>query len=180
MTDCTLKAVGEVDIYVYDRTNKLKQHVHTHNRVVDTGCQMIASLLAGPTSDGNYIDRPVACALGSNITNVIANDTALHQEVIRKRFDSVERTGSTVHFTTTFLPGEPASTSPDTYQYTKFCEVGIFNSDVANSGTMLNRAVFSVVQKGEDDTLKIVWSVSIVGLDSKFDTAPLTTGSGTA
>lgn len=182
MNECTLNAVGQVQIYIYDKNNNLKQYVRTHNRIVDTGCEMIASLIAGPTSDSNFIDRPVAMALGGDITNVIANDVGLHDEIIRKRFDKVERVGPTVHFTATFLPGEPyyESTSAYDYHYTKFCEVGIFNSDTAKSGTMLNRAVFSVLQKGDDDTVKIVWSVTIVGLASKFDTAPLTTGSGVA
>lgn len=178
MSNCTLNAVGQVQIYIYDKNNNLKQYVKTHNRVVDTGCEMIASLIAGPTSDSNFIDRPVAMALGGNITNVISNDTSLHDEIIRKRFDKVERVGPTVHFTTTFLPGEPQYRDDGEYHFTKFCEVGIFNSDADKSGTMLNRAVFAVLQKGDDDTVKIIWSVTIVGLDSKFDRAPLTTGSG--
>ena len=182
MNECTLNALGGVQIYIYDKNNNLKQYVKTHNRVVDTGCEMIAPLIAGPTADSNFIDTPVAMALGGNITNVISNDTKLHEELIRKRFDKVERVGPTVHFTTTFLPGEPhhENTNENEYHYTKFCEVGIFNSDIAKSGTMLNRAVFAVLQKGDDDTVKIIWSVTIVGLDSKFDRAPLTTGSGVA
>ena len=56
MSDCALNAVGGVQIYIYDKNNNLKQYVKTHNRVVDTGCEMIASLIAGPTADSNFID----------------------------------------------------------------------------------------------------------------------------
>jgi len=39
-------------------------------------------------------------------------------------------------------------------------EAGIFNSSVADAGTMLAASTFSVMNKGSSDTLTIVWTVS--------------------
>jgi len=38
-------------------------------------------------------------------------------------------------------------------------EAGVFNA--ASSGTMLCRTIFSVVNKGSDDTLKITWTITV-------------------
>ena len=39
-------------------------------------------------------------------------------------------------------------------------EAGIFNSSVADAGTMLAASTFSVVNKGASDTLSIKWTVT--------------------
>ncbi len=155
---------GTVDIQLFDRNNNLKQHIETHNRIVDTGLQMIASLIAGPDNDENYITLPTYMAIGSESTAVLSSQTKLINELYRVEFDSVVRTNNAVEFTATFGPAQP------NLGRVRVEEVGLFNAE--SEGVMLNRCVFATVNKASDDTLIIRWTVTIHSLQSPYDTIP--------
>jgi len=113
MHDTNLTLLGEFEITVLDKDNHVKQVVREHNRVVNSGLELIASLLVGPEYElentdetGNfYIPRPIYCAIGSSMVvnkeydeenpteggkGVEPDDTKLSNELIRKPFDKVK------------------------------------------------------------------------------------------
>ena len=165
MDQVSFKMQGIVDVTILDKNNNVKQHFVTHNRVVDTGLNMIASLIAGANKEGtNYISNPTHMAFGTGSKQVVAGDTKLQKEVFRKAFTSVKRTKNVVEFQCTMEPGEaPSNVVPLT-------EVGLFNA--ASSGTLFARCIFLPVNVTLEDEVRIVWSISPVALQSKYDTLP--------
>ena len=152
---------GKFDITVLDKDGNIKQHVTNHNRIVDDGLELIASLIAGQENDPQFISRPTYCAIGADNKEVASTDKALGNEVYRKAFDKVVRTNNNVEFTTTFLPAEPD------LNRCRIQEVALFNSNVG--GKMFNRCVFSQINKYVDDTLVIRYTVTLNSQDSVFD-----------
>lgn len=153
---------GEIDFHLYDSTGKLKEHRHVCNRVVMTGCELIASALVN-----NKTTLPSHIAIGKGGPDgTVApelSDIALQGEVIRKPFDEgfpkiLENSKNSIVFTSTFGPNEPTDVN------TPITEVAIFNAD--SEGVMLNRSTFAVVNKNKDDTLRIDWTVTIVSSSS--------------
>ena len=156
---------GNVDITVLDSNGDVKQHLETHNRIVDTGLFMIASLIGGNDHTGEeVIQGPVAMAIGSEDTEVLASNTELVNEVFRKGFDSKIRANNNIEFTTTFLPNEPP------VKRVRLAECGIFNNIEPEQGVMLNRCCYSTISKYQDDTLIIRWTITMVSKESEFDT----------
>ncbi len=156
---------GNVDITVLDSNGDVKQHIETHNRIVDTGLFMIASLIGGNDHTGEeVIQGPVAMAIGSEDTEVLASNTELVNEVFRKGFDSKIRANNNIEFTTTFLPNEPP------VKRVRLAECGIFNNIEPEQGVMLNRCCYSTISKYQDDTLIIRWTITMVSKESEFDT----------
>lgn len=166
MDQVSFKMQGIVDVTVLDKNNNVKQHFVTHNRVVDTGLNMIASLIAGKDKEGsNYISGPTHMAFGTGSNQVVAGDTKLQKEVFRKAFTSVKRTKNTVEFQCTIDVGEaPQNVTPIT-------EVGIFNGSTS-SAVMMNRCCFAVVNITPEDVMLVKWSVTILPLKSRYDKVP--------
>lgn len=156
--------VGNVDMTVLDKDGNVKEHIETHNRIVDTGLYMIASLIGGNDHTGEEVIGGVnAMAIGSENTEVLASNTKLVNEVFRKGFDSKIRANNNIEFTTTFLPNEPP------VKRVRVCEVGMFNNTEPEQGVMLNRAVFATVNKSMDDTLIIRWTITVDSIPSPYD-----------
>ena len=152
---------GKFDITVIDKYGNIKQHITNHNRVVDGGLELIASLIAGEDNDPQYISRPTYCAIGADNKSVESTDTALGNELYRKAFDTVVRTNNNVEFTTTFLPAEPD------LQRCRVQEVALFNAN--DDGVMFNRCIFSQINKYVDDTLVIKYTLTINASESPYD-----------
>ncbi len=110
------------------------------NIIVDAGFDFIADAIGLSTG------RPAAMshiAVGTGITAAAATDTALEAEIARKAATYAHTAGTKVFtFETTFDPGEATGA---------ITEAGVFNA--AAGGTMLDRVVFAVINKGADDTL---------------------------
>lgn len=86
-----------------------------------------------------------AVALGTGTANPVSANTALGAEAARAAATYAHTTGTQVMtFTATFGPGVATAA---------ITEAGVFNSTAANSGTMLDRVTFSVINKGANDTL---------------------------
>lgn len=152
---------GTFEIVVLDKDNNVKQKITHHNRIVDSGLELIASLIAGEDNDPQFISRPTHCAIGSDNKQVASSDKALGNEVYRKQFDKVVRTNNNVEFTTTFLPSEP------NLQRCRIQEIALFNSD--SEGTMFNRCVFSQINKYIDDTLIVRYTITLNSVESPYD-----------
>lgn len=157
-----LRCEGTVELTITDKNGVVKDRRVVHNRIVDFGLEMIASLITGQPNDPDFISGPTYCAIGSENTAVSPSDVRLHGHLIRKRFDTVERKDNNVTFTTTFLPAEP------NYKNVRVGEVGLYNADV--NGVMMNRAVFATMHKYIDDTLTIRWTITINAQPSDYDT----------
>ena len=110
------------------------------NLIVDVGFSFIAQsigLASGRPNVMSYI------AVGTGTTAAATGNTALVTEVLRKAATFSHTTGTKVfQFEATFNAGEATGA---------ITEAGVLNA--ATAGTMLDRVVFAVINKGADDTL---------------------------
>ena len=110
------------------------------NLIVDAGFSFIAQ------SIGLASGRPAVMshiAVGTGTTAAAAGNTALVTEVLRKAATFSHTAGTKVfQFEATFNAGEATGA---------ITEAGVLNA--ASAGTMLDRVVFAVINKGADDTL---------------------------
>lgn len=143
----TVKVTGELNIVLRDQYGNVKQEVHVPNLVVDTGKAFIAARMAGTPSIMQHM------AAGVTATAPASNNTGLLSENGRAVFDQVATvTNNVIAYKATFIAGTATGA---------LTEAGIFNSGTANSGTMLCRTVFPVINKGAADSLTINWNVTI-------------------
>jgi len=120
-----------------------------NNLVVTAGKQLVAANLQGGTVNPiNYM------ALGTGTTDSQADptDTALETEIDRNALTTAGGTvnGAVVTYEATWVPGDGTGA---------ITEAGLFTTET--DGTMLARTIFPVVNKGADDTITVVWDVTI-------------------
>jgi len=114
------------------------------NIIVTTGKGLVATLVAGSGTAFSHM------AIGTDNTTEVITDSALTSEVGRVTLTSKAVTANVIDYIGDF----PAGTGTGT-----IVEAGILNA--SSSGTMLNRATFSSVNKTASDALKITWSVTM-------------------
>lgn len=143
----TMKATGKVNVALYDKNGNLKQTQTIKNLVVDDGLDYIASRMKDATETAmSHME------VGTGTTSPAAGDTALETAISGSR---VTLTSTTVTSNAIEYVGDfPAGTGTGAVT-----EAGVFND--SSAGTLLCRTVFSVVNKGADDTLKITWTVTV-------------------
>ena len=141
-----IKMTGKLNLLLVDSNGSVKLDKTYPNLVVLTGKQYVAQRM---TSNTTAIMSSIA--VGSDDTTPVSGDTALLAEISRVSLTSANVVSNTVTYITTFMPG----TGTGALQ-----EAGIFNSTSANSGTMLCRTTFPVVNKESGDTFTITWNVS--------------------
>ena len=125
---CLRRANGEVIVRRKD------------NLIVDVGFDFIADAIGLSTGRPGILSQ---IAVGTGTVAAAAGDTALGAELARKAATYDHTAGTKVFtFETTFDPGEATGA---------ITEAGVFNA--ATAGTMLDRVVFAVINKGVDDTL---------------------------
>jgi hypothetical protein len=100
------------------------------NLVVQSGLNFLAALLIAEQTNS----VPIHLALGTGTTAPAAGDTKLVAEGLRKQIAAKTRQANLVRLRTFFLANEANGT---------WTEAGIFlaGTDLANSGTLLNRIV---------------------------------------
>lgn len=133
-------------IQVFGPDGELKQEVTTHNLVVTAGINHIADQL--DSSPGTAMSH---MEIGSGSTAPAAGDTALQTPIDRNALTSRTSAANVVTYVGDWAAGDGTSADIE--------EAGIFNN--AAGGTMLARAVFTQVNKGASDTLKITWTVTV-------------------
>lgn len=143
----TMKATGKVNVALYDKNGNLKETQTIKNLVVDDGLDYIASRMKDTTETAmSHME------VGTGTTSPAAGDTALETAISGSR---VSLTSTTVTSNAIEYVGDfPAGTGTGAVT-----EAGVFNA--SSAGTLLCRTVFSVVNKGADDTLKITWTVTV-------------------
>jgi len=144
-----LNFAGQLEIVVKDKEGNVKESRTVENLVVNAGLGFIISRMVG-TAKAVMSHM----AVGSDTTAAAAGDTDLGSILgSRKALTSSTITGANnekVTYVATFNAGEGTGA---------VTEAGIFNASTA--GDMLCRTVFSVVNKGADDTMTITWVITL-------------------
>jgi hypothetical protein len=142
-----LKTTGKLNIVLTGADGKVKDSREVNNLVVLVGREFIASRMKDATA--TVMSH---MSVGTDNTTPTAGDTTLAAEVADSRtaLTSTTVTSNSVVYVCTFAPGDGTGA---------LVEAGIFNDD--EEGDMLCRTIFSVINKGAEDTLTITWTVSI-------------------
>ncbi len=145
----SLRITGHVLIELFDKDGVIRDLRSVHNLVVTAGKNHIAAeLSAAGTTDMGWMEvgtGAVAAALG---------DTALGAAIATTGRQTLTSRTSATNVVT--YVGDWAAGAATNAAIT---EAGIFNASAA--GTMLARAVFTAINKGASDTLKITWTVTV-------------------
>ena len=117
------------------------------NLVVTSGKELVAANLQGGT-----VTPLTHMGVGTGTVAASAADTALGSQLDRNALSTSGGTvaAAVVTYECTWLPGDGTGA---------LTEAGLFSA--SSGGTMLARTVFSVVNKGADDTVTIAWDVTI-------------------
>ena len=147
-----IKATGTVDLVLYNQYGEeIDSRRGIHNIIVAGGLAHIASRM-------NSTAQAVMGWLGVGTTNtgeVVAN-TLLGAEIARvattPSIITTTQTNDTVQHVATIAAGTATGA---------LVEAGLFNIVTANTGTMLNRITFAVINKGSLDALTVTWKIKI-------------------
>lgn len=144
-----LQAAGQVSFVLTDENGNVKQQ-DSKNLVVTSGLAFIVSRMIAATADVMS-----HMAVGTGTAAAAAAQTALVSESARVALTSstvvtTTVTGDSVQYIAEFGPGVGTAA---------ITEAGIFNA--AAAGTMLARTVFSVINKGANDTLTLTWKITV-------------------
>lgn len=123
------------------------QTTHKDNMIVNVGFDFIANAIGATTSRPGIMKY---IAVGTGTTEVSATQSALTSQLAIKEA-TYNHLSSTKNFTftVTYNPGEATGA---------ITEAGVFNGD---GGIMFDRVVFSVINKGAEDTLKITFTFTM-------------------
>lgn len=138
--------VHNVYIDLHGPDGELKQREEIHNLIPNVGKEGIADqLLAAPT-----IAKPGWMAIGTGTEAAAAGDTKLKTELDRNALAEKTRAAKVVTMKAEWLAGDGTGA---------ITEAGILSA--VSEGTLFARAVFSVVNKGAEDTLTITWTITV-------------------
>ena len=139
MINDNLKLTGALTIAINDTIVQ-----KTENLVVTAGKEWVADRMNNANTVMTYM------SIGTGTTAAAAGNTTLVTELDRNALSSTTVTGSDVAYVATWAAGDGTGA---------ITEAGIFNA--ASAGDMLARTVFSVVNKGADDSMTITWTVTV-------------------
>nr|DAS20085.1 MAG TPA: tail-collar fiber protein [Caudoviricetes sp.] len=123
------------------------QTIQKNNMIVNVGFDFVANAIGLSTNRPGVMN---VIAVGTGTTAVAATQTALTTQLAYKTATYAHTSSTKVFtFTTTFNPGEATGA---------ITEAGVFNG---NGGIMFDRVVFSVINKGADDTLKVTFTFTM-------------------
>jgi hypothetical protein len=145
MFDEEITITGSLNIILVDETGIVKDERDIKNVVVTTGKGYIASRMKDATATAMS-----HMAIGTGATAAVVGDTALVSEANRQALTSTAVSGGQVTYSATFGNGQGTGA---------LTEAAILNA--SSGGTMLCRTVFSVINKGANDTLAITWTVTV-------------------
>ena len=139
------KATGSVNIVVRNESGKETQNYTIPNLVVDTGLDYIASRMKDTTKTAMS-----HMAVGTGSTAALAGNTALVTETGRVALNSTTVADNSIAYVATFGAGVATG---------GLQEAGILNA--SSAGDLLCRTVYSVINKGANDTMTITWTITI-------------------
>ena len=137
--DDRLRLHGRLEARLYKADGSVLVRVKD-NLIVDTGFSFIAQSVGLAAGRPNVMSH---IGVGTGTTASATGNTALVTEIARKAATFSHTTGTkTFQFEATFNAGEATGA---------ITEAGVFNA--STSGTLFDRVVFAVINKGADDTL---------------------------
>lgn len=137
--------IYNVDVELHGPDGSLKQQETLHNLIPTIGKEgIIDNLLASPT-----LGKPTHMAIGTGTEATAAGDTTLKTELDRNALAEKTRSAKVVTMKGEWAAGDGTGA---------ITEAGLFSA--SSSGTLFARAVFSVVNKGAEDTLTITWKIT--------------------
>lgn len=173
-TNETLKLRGSVDIKVYGPDGSLKEDRFIPNLVVQTGKNYIATRMIGTATSVTAVSTTASgtscmthMGIGTSTTTAAVSDTSLLTEVAvagdiaaysRAAIASTTQSTGIVTYVAVFGTNNPQRTNSS--NTTAITEAGIFSSSSAGT-QMLCRTTFNAVNKGNDDTLQITWTITV-------------------
>lgn len=149
MINENVKAKGIVSLVLTDENGQVKD-TQTHNMIMQVGLAYITSRMKDATATAMS-----HMAVGTGTTAAANSQTALVTESARVALTSTTQvttttTNDAIQYVATFNPGTATAA---------ITEAAILNA--ASAGTMLARTVFSVINKGANDTLTITWKITL-------------------
>lgn len=149
MINENVRAKGVVSLVLTDETGQVKD-TQTHNMIMQVGLAYITSRMKDATATAMS-----HMAVGTGTTAAANSQTALVTESARVALTSTTQvttttTNDAIQYVATFNPGTATAA---------ITEAAILNA--ASAGTMLARTVFSVINKGANDTLTITWKITL-------------------
>ena len=138
---------GDVTITLRDKDGNVIDVREIKNTIVDAGYDFICDVIGNTTQPNDM----AWTGIGTGTTVVLGANTTLDTEVIRVANVYAHSAGTKI-FTHTADYAAGTGTGPIT-------ESGLLNA--ASLGTMLNRVVFDVINKGTSDTLQVVWTITL-------------------
>jgi hypothetical protein len=139
-----LKLVGHLDLVLTDTAGDIIDRREVDNLVVTAGKNFVASRMGGASADVMS-----HMAIGTGTTAAAAGDTTLATESARTTLTSTTVTDNDIVYVDTFAAGTGTGA---------ITEAGVLNA--GSGGTLLCRTVFSVINKGANDSLTITWTVT--------------------
>jgi hypothetical protein len=177
-TNDLFKLRGSVDIKVLGPDGQLKENRFIPNLVVQTGKNYIATRMIGTATATTAVSTTASgtscmthMAIGTSTTTAGVTDSSLLTEVLvsgdiaaysRVPLASSTQSTGVVTYVAVFGTNNPQRTN--TSNTTAITEAGIFTTStvtVPNTGCMLCRTTFNAVNKGNDDTLQITWTITV-------------------
>lgn len=141
------KMIGSLTLML-EKSNGEVEVTHRDNIIVNGGFDLIADAIGRATGRPAVISH---IAVGTGTTAEAATQTTLVTELSRIAATYAHTAGTKVFtMTATFAAGVATGA---------ITEAGVFNA--ASAGTMLDRVVFPVVNKGADDTLTAVFTFTL-------------------
>jgi hypothetical protein len=139
MINDNLALTGALTIAVNDKVVQ-----ETHNLVVTSGKKWVADRMNDVNAKMSHM------AIGTGTSAAVAGDTALGTQLDRNALSSTTVTDNKIAYASTWAAGDGTGA---------ITEAGIF--DASSGGDMLARTVFSVVNKGAQDSMTITWTITV-------------------
>lgn len=149
MFQSLIKITGHWQMKLYGSDGALKQEVAGENVITTNGKEMLAAYLASAAASAT-VNPFKYVAIGTGTTSESASDTALVTELTRTTGTASYVSGAIYQVTATFAAGTGTGA---------ITEYGLFNT--SSAGTMFNRDVESVINKGASDTLQVTMQVTL-------------------
>lgn len=148
-----IKVIGDVELVLYNQYGEEIDRREKKNIIVAGGLAHIASRMVGTA-------QPVMgwIEVGTGVTAAAVGDTLLQTYISGSRtattptIVTTTQTNDTVQHVATLAAGIGTGA---------ITEAGLFNVVTQNTGLMLNRLVFAVINKGALDALTCTWKIKI-------------------
>lgn len=153
MKNSSVQPLGVYEITLKSADGQIKKHFFSKNLVVQTGKNIIASLLVADYSENSGGEKPYLMQVGKSTEAVSVDDIALKSPVDTKpvALTSANRINNQVTYTATFGMGVAVGT---------LHEVGIIGK-YNGEDVLFSRSVFPTITKEPDDELTIRWAITI-------------------